>query len=188
MYSCGVFTCCSYFFYTYTHTHMLVVACCRARLACLCACVFSTCFCPVCVSSKRWFLSTVLIVYRNFRYSVYTLPLNASIYYTICETRHAHERLRLRRQSLHNVSIPISSTTQPSGSPYHTILPVDTQSKQWPAVTLASQLKQLRSNSWSDSLDECRVAGFDFNRFDLLPSTSITKLTSFHILRGAGFY
>lgn len=38
---------------------------------------------------------------------------------------------------------------------------MDTKSNQW---TLASQLKQQRSNSWSDSLDECRVAGFDFNR------------------------
>lgn len=62
-------------------------------------------------------------------------------------------------------NIIASFVEQPSGSPYHTILPVDTQSKQWPAVTLASQLKQLRSNSWSDSLDECRVAGFDFNRW-----------------------
>uniref|UniRef100_A0A182SMP7 WDR59/RTC1-like RING zinc finger domain-containing protein n=1 Tax=Anopheles maculatus TaxID=74869 RepID=A0A182SMP7_9DIPT len=46
---------------------------------------------------------------------------------------------------------------QPSGSPYHTILPVDPSSNQgW---ILAQQLKHLRSNSWSDSLDDIRLGG-----------------------------
>lgn len=44
---------------------------------------------------------------------------------------------------------------KPTGSPYHTILPVDTKSNtSW---NLSLQLKQTRSNSWSDSLDECRI-------------------------------
>ncbi|XP_021701961.1 GATOR complex protein WDR59 isoform X1 [Aedes aegypti] len=53
---------------------------------------------------------------------------------------------------------------KPSGSPYHTILPVDSanSSNVW---NLAQQLKHLRSNSWSDSLDDCRIAGIgDINR------------------------
>ncbi|XP_058057378.1 GATOR complex protein Wdr59 [Anopheles bellator] len=50
---------------------------------------------------------------------------------------------------------------KPSGSPYHTILPVDTSSASsinqgW---MLAQQLKHLRSNSWSDSLDDFRLLG-----------------------------
>lgn len=53
---------------------------------------------------------------------------------------------------------------QPSGSPYHTIQPVDSQSSQW---NLAVQWKQLRSNSWSDSLDDCRVVPvLDLNRWE----------------------
>lgn len=44
---------------------------------------------------------------------------------------------------------------QPSGSPYHTILPVDSQSGlSWNFV---NQWKHFRSNSWSDSLDDCRI-------------------------------
>ncbi|XP_058820049.1 GATOR complex protein Wdr59 isoform X1 [Topomyia yanbarensis] len=53
---------------------------------------------------------------------------------------------------------------KPSGSPYHTILPVDSTNSNavW---SLAQQLKHLRSNSWSDSLDDCRIAGLgDINR------------------------
>ncbi|KAG4069884.1 hypothetical protein HA402_009591 [Bradysia odoriphaga] len=47
-----------------------------------------------------------------------------------------------------------------SGSPYHTILPVDSKTNQtWGAALY----KQFRSNSWSDSLDECRT-GFELNR------------------------
>lgn len=50
---------------------------------------------------------------------------------------------------------------QPSGSPYHTILPVDTSSSTSNNVgwRLAQQLKHWRSNSWSDSLDDFRVLG-----------------------------
>ncbi|XP_053694110.1 GATOR complex protein Wdr59 isoform X1 [Sabethes cyaneus] len=53
---------------------------------------------------------------------------------------------------------------KPSGSPYHTILPVESTNSNavW---SLAQQLKHLRSNSWSDSLDDCRIAGLgDINR------------------------
>ncbi|XP_055599327.1 GATOR complex protein Wdr59-like [Uranotaenia lowii] len=54
---------------------------------------------------------------------------------------------------------------KPSGSPYHTILPVDTNSNSTTIWNLAQQLKHLRSNSWSDSLDDCRIAGLgDINR------------------------
>lgn len=52
----------------------------------------------------------------------------------------------------------ISTSIQPSGSPYHTVLPLDTTSN--PAWHLATQLKQLRSNSWSESLDDCKIADF----------------------------
>ena len=49
--------------------------------------------------------------------------------------------------------VTILSFKQPSGSPYHTILPIDSKSNQtW---NLATQLKQILSNSWSDSLDDC---------------------------------
>ncbi|GAB0090407.1 GATOR complex protein Wdr59 [Sergentomyia squamirostris] len=55
---------------------------------------------------------------------------------------------------------------KPSGSPYHTILPLDTTSshvghQEWHLVT---QLKNLRSNSWSDSLDDCKAAGTNVNK------------------------
>lgn len=53
---------------------------------------------------------------------------------------------------------------QPSGSPYHTILPVDSQSGQ--SWNFIAQWKQFRSNSWSDSLDDCRIVpALDLNRF-----------------------
>jgi WD repeat-containing protein 59 len=53
---------------------------------------------------------------------------------------------------------------QPSGSPYHTILPLDTTSNE--AWSLAQQLKQHRSNSYPDSLDDSRPSGIfgDFSR------------------------
>ncbi|XP_055690509.1 GATOR complex protein Wdr59 isoform X2 [Lutzomyia longipalpis] len=59
-----------------------------------------------------------------------------------------------------------SISQSPSGSPYHTILPLDTTSshvghQEWHLVT---QLKNLRSNSWSDSLDDCRAAGNHVNK------------------------
>ncbi|XP_059613286.1 GATOR complex protein Wdr59 isoform X2 [Phlebotomus argentipes] len=59
-----------------------------------------------------------------------------------------------------------SISQSPSGSPYHTILPLDTTSshvghQEWHLVT---QLKNLRSNSWSDSLDDCKAAGNYVNK------------------------
>lgn len=41
----------------------------------------------------------------------------------------------------------------PGGSPYHTVVPADTQ---WDGWNLVSALKRNRSNSWSDSLEEYR--------------------------------
>lgn len=41
-------------------------------------------------------------------------------------------------------------------------MPLDSSKQNW---NLGTQLKQLRSNSWSDSLDDCRAANFsDYNR------------------------
>uniref|UniRef100_T1H053 WDR59/RTC1-like RING zinc finger domain-containing protein n=1 Tax=Megaselia scalaris TaxID=36166 RepID=T1H053_MEGSC len=41
----------------------------------------------------------------------------------------------------------------PMGSPYHTVLPIDKFNTHLSEQSLAMQLKQNRSNSWSDSLD-----------------------------------
>lgn len=51
-------------------------------------------------------------------------------------------------------------------SPYHTILPIDTtqSSMKHNAFHLAQQLKQMRSNSWSDSLDDFRLGLNEINR------------------------
>lgn len=58
----------------------------------------------------------------------------------------------------------MNTIQQPSGSPYHTILPVDSQSGQ--SWNFIAQWKQFRSNSWSDSLDDCRIVpALDLNRF-----------------------
>lgn len=46
------------------------------------------------------------------------------------------------------------SPSQPSGSPYHTILPLDTTLNP----KLQQLWKQFRSNSWSESLDDFRSA------------------------------
>lgn len=54
---------------------------------------------------------------------------------------------------------PPQRQLQPSGSPYHTILPLDTTlNPRLQGLHLANQLKQFRSNSWSDSLDDFRTA------------------------------
>lgn len=42
---------------------------------------------------------------------------------------------------------------QPGGSPYHTVHPADTSLEGWNF----HMLKQNRSNSWSDSLDEIKL-------------------------------
>ncbi|XP_040165744.1 GATOR complex protein Wdr59 isoform X2 [Anopheles arabiensis] len=66
--------------------------------------------------------------------------------------RHCPSALEL---SMSSSSSSKSINQSPSGSPYHTILPVDPSSHQgW---LLAQQLKHLRSNSWSDSLDDIRL-------------------------------
>ncbi|XP_001870851.2 GATOR complex protein Wdr59 isoform X1 [Culex quinquefasciatus] len=68
---------------------------------------------------------------------------------------------------------------KPSGSPYHTILPVDNTNNSNAVWTLAQQLKHLRSNSWSDSLDDCRIAGLgDINR-SLLGDTNRYQYDNF---------
>lgn len=55
---------------------------------------------------------------------------------------------------------------QPSGSPYHTILPVDSHSTGGQSWNFIAQWKQFRSNSWSDSLDDCRIVpALDLNRY-----------------------
>ncbi|XP_055640030.1 GATOR complex protein Wdr59 isoform X2 [Toxorhynchites rutilus septentrionalis] len=75
--------------------------------------------------------------------------------------RHCPSMYELSRSSS---SSSKSVNQSPSGSPYHTILPVDNTSSSnvW---NLAQQLKHLRSNSWSDSQDDCRVVGVgDINR------------------------
>uniref|UniRef100_A0A182QNN6 RWD domain-containing protein n=1 Tax=Anopheles farauti TaxID=69004 RepID=A0A182QNN6_9DIPT len=66
--------------------------------------------------------------------------------------RHCPSALEL---SMSSSSSSKSINQSPSGSPYHTILPVDPSSNQgW---LLVQQLKHLRSNSWSDSLDDFRL-------------------------------
>uniref|UniRef100_A0A1B6LD05 RWD domain-containing protein n=1 Tax=Graphocephala atropunctata TaxID=36148 RepID=A0A1B6LD05_9HEMI len=47
-----------------------------------------------------------------------------------------------------------ATTNSPGGSPYHTIHQVDTSLHGWNF----SVLKQNRSNSWSESLDDCRLS------------------------------
>lgn len=64
------------------------------------------------------------------------------------------------------ISFGIFRKKQPSGSPYHTIMPVDSHSTGGQSWNFIAQWKQLRSNSWSDSLDDCRIVpALDLNRW-----------------------
>ncbi|XP_049538039.1 GATOR complex protein Wdr59 isoform X1 [Anopheles darlingi] len=71
-----------------------------------------------------------------------------------------HRKIKVNHTRYIN-SRAVPGFVNPSGSPYHTILPVDTSSSTSNNVgwRLAQQLKHWRSNSWSDSLDDFRVLG-----------------------------
>lgn len=84
------------------------------------------------------------------------LMFSTEIYFKICWLQ--YKITNFNNQFLDNYFYSflfmICLNLQPGGSPYHTIHQVDTSLQSWNF----SALKQNRSNSWSESLDDCRLS------------------------------